>query len=174
MIARIPTDPADRRAYFAALGRAGGTATHTKLGTDHMVTLGKKGFEATLKRYGGDFVWRLLWRSYLQKFPDRTGPLRRTTEETRAKDRLRAQARRLYPDPQACAICGGPGQERHHIAGVLAGNDADNVQWLCSACHAVLSRAGRQAHQATAAGTRSTSRPADRKEVPNESIRAST
>jgi len=173
-MAVIPTEPDERRAYFVALGRAGGTATYNKFGIDHMVELGRRGFSTTLERYGGDFVWRLLWRSYLQKFPDRSGPRRRTTAEVREKDRLRAQARRLYPDPQACAICGAPGQERHHIAGVPAGNNPDNVQWLCSPCHAVLSRAERQRCRATVEGPRHTTHPADLKEVSIATIQAST
>ena len=144
-MATIPTEPADRRAYFAALGRAGGTATYAKLGADHMAELGKKGFVTTLERYGGDFVWRLLWRSYLRKFPERTGPLRRTTPEAREKGRLRAAARRLYPDPQPCVDCGAPGTQRDHVHGVLAGNGPANVAWRCDRCHGHKTRGERQA-----------------------------
>jgi len=56
----IPTEPEDRRAYFAALGRAGGAAVYKKYGRERMVALGQQGFATTLGRYGGDFVWRLL------------------------------------------------------------------------------------------------------------------
>lgn len=143
-MATIPTDPAERRAYFVALGRAGGTATYNKFGTDYMVELGKRGFVTTLERYGGEFVWRLLWQSYRRKFPDRAGPLRRTTPEACEKDRLRAQARRLYPAPQPCVDCGAPGTQRDHIRGVLAGNGPDNIAWRCERCHGHKTRAERQ------------------------------
>ena len=141
----IPREPAARRRYFAELGRAGGLATYRNYGAEYMTALGKLGFAVTLGRYGGDFVWGLLQESYLRKFPDRTGPLRCGTSEAHDKDRLRAEARRLYPHPQPCAVCGAPGQERHHVNGVLAGNDPENVVWHCIACHAEKTRAERQA-----------------------------
>jgi len=141
----IPTEPEERRAYFAALGRYGGTAVYKKYGRERMVALGKQGFATTLGRYGGDFVWRLLRDSYLRKYPDRTGPCRRSTNETREKDRLRASARRLYPDPRPCANCGEPGTQRDHIHGVRAGNAPDNVAWRCDRCHAAKTRAERDA-----------------------------
>jgi len=131
----IPTAPEERHAYFAALGRTGGAALLKKYGAGRMSELGRRGFAVTLGRYGGDFVWRLLRDSYLRKFPDRTGPLRRTTDAARQKDRLRAEARRLYSDPQPCVDCGEPGVERDHVHGVLAGNEPDNVAWRCARCH---------------------------------------
>jgi len=70
----IPTEPEERRAYFAALGRTGGAATLERYGASHYAALGKQGFATTLGRYGGDFVWRLLRDSYLRKYPDRTAP----------------------------------------------------------------------------------------------------
>src|SRR5579864_1640610 len=135
-MAAIPTEPAARRAYFVALGRAGGTATFTKFGGAHMVALGKQGFRITLGRYGGAFVWRLLRESYLRKFPDRTGPRRRTTAIAREKERIRGAARRLYPTPRPCVDCGAPGTQRDHIDGALAGNAPSNVAWRCAHCHA--------------------------------------
>ncbi len=145
----IPTDPEERRAYFAALGRAGGTATLERYGASHFAALGKQGFATTLGRYGSDFVWCLLRDSYLRKYPDRTGPRRRSTDEAREKDRLRAEARRLYPDPRPCADCGEPGTQRDHLRGVFAGNAPDNVAWRCDRCHAAKTRAERQAYWGT-------------------------
>ncbi len=145
----IPTAPEERRAYFAALGRSGGIATFKKLGASHFAAIGQAGFAVTLGRYGGDFVWRLLRDSYLRKFPERTGPLRRTTEEARVKDRLRARARRLYPDPHPCVDCGEPGVQRDHIRGVLAGNEPGNVAWRCACCHTLKTRAERRARWGT-------------------------
>lgn len=145
----IPTAPEERRAYFAALGRSGGIATYKKRGASHFAAIGQAGFAVTLGRYGGDFVWRLLRDSYLRKFPDRTGPLRRTTEEAHVKDRLRAQARRHYPKPQACVDCGEPGVERDHIRSVLAGNEPGNVAWRCVRCHGEKTRIERRARWGT-------------------------
>ncbi len=142
----IPTNPEQRRAYFAALGRAGGAATVAKYGTSHYAALGKQGFATTLGRYGGEFVWSLLRDSYLRKYPNHTAPRRRSTDEAREKDRLRAEARRLYPDPQPCADCGEPGTQRDHVRGVRAGNAPDNVAWRCDRCHAAKTRAERNAH----------------------------
>ncbi len=139
----IPTEPEERRAYFAALGRAGGAAVYEKYGRERMVALGKQGFATTLGRYGSAFVWRLLRDSYLRKYPDRTGPRRRTTDEAHEKDHLRAEARRLYPNPHPCAVCGESGTQRDHVRGVLAGNAPDNVVWRCDHCHAVKTRAER-------------------------------
>lgn len=144
-MAMIPSDPTARHAYFVALGRAGGAATLAKHGTAHYAAMGKLGFQVTLGRYGGDFVWRLLRDSYLRKFPDRAGPRRRATDEARVKDRLRAEARRLYPEPQPCVACGQPGTERDHIHGVLAGNSPENIAWRCGDCHKKKTRAERQA-----------------------------
>lgn len=143
-MAVIPTDPGERHAYFVALGQAGGRATLRKLGRSQFVAIGKIGFSVTLGRYGGDFVWRLLRDSYLQKFPDRDRPRHRITAKAREKNRLRAEARRLYPEPQPCAVCHHPGTQRDHIRGVLAGNGPDNVQWLCDHCHDEKTRAERQ------------------------------
>jgi hypothetical protein len=70
-----------RRTYFAALGRASGTATLKKYGRGRMVELGEIGAAVTLGCHSGDFVCRLLRNSYLAKLPDRDGPLRRTTPE---------------------------------------------------------------------------------------------
>jgi len=151
----IPTDPEERHAYFVALGRVGGAATRDKYSNSHFADLGKVGFAVTLGRYGGDFVWSLLRDSYLRKYPDRTGPRRRTTAEARDKDHLRAEARRLYPDPQSCADCGKPGTERDHIHGVLIGNAPDNVAWRCDDCHREKTRAERHARW----GTKETPRP---------------
>jgi len=151
----IPTDPEERHAYFVALGRAGGAATRDKYSNTHFADLGKVGFAVTLGRYGGDFVWSLLRDSYVRKYPDRTGPRRRTTAEAREKDDLRAEARRLYPDPQPCADCGQPGTERDHIHGVLAGNTPDNVAWRCDDCHD--QKTGAERH--TRWGTKRTARP---------------
>lgn len=142
---RIPTEPEKRHDYFVALGHLGGATVYKRYGREHMVALGKQGFATTLGRYGGEFVWLLLRDSYLRKFPDRTGPCHRATEEARAKDRLRAEARRLYPDPQPCADCGEPGTQRDHINGVLNGNAPDNVAWRCDRCHAAKTRAERHA-----------------------------
>ncbi len=139
----IPTEPEERRAYFAALGRTGGAATLERYGASHFAALGKQGFATTLGRYGGDFVWRLLRDSYLRKYPDRTEPRCRSTDEAREKDRLRAEARRLYPDPHPCADCGEPGTQRDHVRGVRAGNAPDNVAWRCDRCHAAKTRAER-------------------------------
>lgn len=144
LMATIPTTSEERRAYFTALGRAGGTATYARFGSSYMATLGKQGFRVTLGRYGGDFVWRLLRESYLRKFPDRDGPRRRTTVEARAKVRLRAKARRLYPIPQLCVDCGEPGTQRDHVHGVLAGNASDNIAWRCDRCHSRKTRIERQ------------------------------
>ena len=141
----IPTDPEERRAYFIALGRAGGTATVAKYGKERMVALGKQGFAVTLGRYGGDVVWLLLRDSYLRKYPDRTGPRRRATDAAHENERLRAEARRLYPDPQPCADCGALGTERDHIQGVLAGNGPENIAWRCDRCHAAKTRGERRA-----------------------------
>ncbi len=141
----IPTEPEQRRAYFAALGRTGGAATLEKYGASHYAALGKQGFATTLGRYGGGFVWRLLRDSYLRKYPDRIGPCRRSTDEAREKDRLRAEARRLYPDPHSCVACGTPGTQRDHVRGVRAGNAPDNVAWRCDRCHAAKTRAERDA-----------------------------
>ncbi len=149
----IPTAPEERRAYFAALGRSGGTATYEKRGASHFAAIGRIGFAVTLGRYGGDFVWRLLRDSYLRKFPDRPGPLRRTTEEAHVKDRLRAQARRHYPEPQACVDCGEPGVERDHVHGVLASNESGNVAWRCARCHTLKTRAERRARWGTKAAS---------------------
>ena len=148
-MAVIPTEPAARHAYFVALGRAGGTATYATYGAAHMAALGRVGFAVTLGRYGGDVVWHLLRDSYLQKFPDRTGPQRRATDEAHEKDRLRAAVRRLYPDPQPCLVCSAPGQERHHVNGVLAGNGPENVAWHCVPCHAAKTAAQRQVRWGT-------------------------
>jgi len=94
-------------------------------------------------------VWRLLRDSYLRKYPDRTGPRRRATDTARAKDRLRAKARRLYPNPQPCADCSVPGTERDHIQGVLAGNGPENIAWRCDRCHAAKTRGERRARWET-------------------------
>ena len=110
-----------------------------------MAALGRIGFTVTLGRYGGDFVWRLLRESYLRKFPDRTGPRRRTTAQAREKDRLRAQARRLYPESHPCVVCGATGTQRDHVRGVLAGNGPENVGWRCDRCHGKKTQAERQA-----------------------------
>jgi len=144
-MAAIPTEPEERRAYFAALGRAGGAATLERYGASHFAALGKQGFATTLGRYGGDFVWLLLRDSYLRKYPNRTDPHRRATQEAREKDRLRAEARRLYPDPQPCVACGAPGTQRDHIDGVPAGNGPENIAWRCDRCHAAKTRAERDA-----------------------------
>lgn len=145
----IPLEPEARRAYFAALGRAGGHATFERHGAGHYAALGKQGFAVTLGRYGGDFVWRLLRASYLRKYPDRTRPRRRTTTEAREKDCLRAECRRLYPTARPCADCGAPGTQRDHIHGVLAGNDPENVAWRCDDCHDEKTRAEREARWGT-------------------------
>ena len=154
-MAVIPTDPEARHAYFVALGRTGGVATLTKYGPDHFSAIGKTGFAVTLGRHGGDFVWRLLRDSYLRKYPDRTGPRRRTTEEAREKDRLRAECRRLYPDTEPCIVCGAPGAQRDHVQGVLAGNGPENVAWRCDECHAEKTRAEREARWGRAEAARS-------------------
>ncbi len=149
LMGAIPTESEERRAYFAALGHVGGAATLERYGASHYATLGKQGFATTLDRYGGDFVWRLLRDSYLRKYPDRTGPRRRATDMAREKDRLRAKARRLYPDPQPCADCGAPGTERDHIQGVLAGNGPENIAWRCDRCHDAKTRGERRARWGT-------------------------
>lgn len=141
----IPMEPEARHTYFVALGRAGGHATFEKHGVGHYAALGKQGFAVMLGRYGGDFVWRLLRESYLRKYPDRAEPRRRTTAQASEKDRLRAEARRLYPDPQPCVACGDPGTQRDHVHGVLAGNGPANVGWRCDRCHATKTRAEREA-----------------------------
>jgi hypothetical protein len=164
----IPTEPEARRAYFAALGRAGGTATYRVHGVAHMAALGRAGFATTLGRYGGDFVWRLLHDSYLHKFPDRTGPRRRTTDEAREKDRLRAEARRLHPDPQPCADCGESGTERDHIHGVLAGNAPDNLAWRCDGCHDEKTRCERHARW----GAKGTPQPRSSRDGAREEVMA--
>jgi len=145
MMGAIPTEPEERHAYFVTLGRAGGAATLAKYGASHYAALGKVGFAVTLGRYGGDFVRQLLRDSYLRKYPDRAEPRRRTTDEVREKDRMRAACRRLYPDPQPCADCGEPGTQRDHVRGVFAGNAPDNVAWRCDRCHAAKTRAERDA-----------------------------
>jgi len=149
LMGAIPTEPEERRAYFAELGRAGGAATLATYGASHFAALGKVGFAVTLGRYGGDFVWRLLRDSYLRKYPDRTGPRHRATDAARQKDRLRAEARRLYTDPQPCADCGDPGMQRDHVHGVLAGNDPANVAWHCDRCHANKTRVERRVRWGT-------------------------
>lgn len=153
-MAVIPTEPEERHAYFVALGQAGGAATLRKFGRRHFVELGRRGFVVTIGRYGGDFVWRLLRDSYLRKYPDRDRPLRRTTDEAREKDRLRAEARRLYPEPKPCVVCDEPATQRDHVHGVLAGNGPDNVQWRCDRCHDDKTRAERQARWGTTASAR--------------------
>lgn len=141
----------ERRAYLRELGGRGGRATLARHGTEHMARIGKVGFQVTKERYGGEFLAKLLGESYERKFGRR---INLTTARNLLAERERAATRRAYPEPTACQSCGGPGQERHHLAGLGAGHGEGLVVWLCAGCHATIHRelrargmSAREAHE---------------------------
>lgn len=124
--------PDERTQHMRELGRRGGRATVARHGTNHMAQIGRKGFQVTKERHGGELLARILGESYLAKFGR---PINLTTARNLAAERERAATRRDWPDPGQCARCHGPGQERHHVAGLGGGHGAGLILWLCKSCH---------------------------------------
>ena len=123
----------ERCQYMRVGGRGGGRATVPRHGTAHMARIGKLGFAATKERHGGELLALLLGASYLAKYGR---PIDLTTARNLVAERERAATRRDWPNPGKCACCHGPGQERHHLAGLGGGHGEGVILWLCRLCHA--------------------------------------
>jgi hypothetical protein len=133
--------PDERAAHLRAIAGKGGRSTYRRYGREHFVTIGKRGFAVALELGWGDWLWRTKFNLTYEAIVGHPRPTERS-ERTRASQRKRAEARRLYPQLGRCAWpgCTAQAEQRHHLKGVQVPDANDHVVGYCAAHHKQVER----------------------------------
>jgi len=150
-----PEQREQRAAHCRAIAGRGGQATYQAHGREHMARIGKRGFQVALELGWGEWLWQTTFRLTYEGRVGHPRPQPARTEQARADQRVRDEARRRYTPLGRCSWpgCGEPAQHRHHITGVRVPDANDHVVTYCLAHHTEAERAKRlQRRQGRQAG----------------------